>query len=181
MSRLLVLAGKIVTPDKNVKAVDAEGISPVDSKGCCLLVEDKKIAEIGPYAELKAKYPDAEEVGSLDYWAMPGFTNGHFHTQSGYQLRYGIREEPLETWLLRCYSQLMGTKTPELPYLESLYTNLKMLLSGVTSAVDFYVGVNEDSEFIGCEGGLRAAVDSGMRIAVAPTGRDADADIASLS
>ena len=71
---------------------------------------DGVVVEVGPYAELQARHPSAEVLGSAEHVVMPGFVNGHHHVGLT-PLQLGSPDHPSmhistrSTRLLRCSSR----------------------------------------------------------------------------
>ena len=70
---LLVGNGKLITRDSALPYL-ADGAVALDGD---------MVKEVGPFAELKAKYPDAEFVDAKGGVIMPGLINAHTHIYSG--------------------------------------------------------------------------------------------------
>ena len=70
---LLVGNGKLITRDSTLPYL-ADGAVALDGD---------MVKEVGPFAELKAKYPDAEFVDAKGGVIMPGLINAHTHIYSG--------------------------------------------------------------------------------------------------
>src|ERR1700755_830255 len=47
--------------------------------GASIAIDAKKIAAIGPNADLQARYPSAERIDGRGKMVMPGFANTHTH------------------------------------------------------------------------------------------------------
>ena len=92
-----------------------------------ILVVDRNIAEIGPAADLRARFPDLPRHGGPGMIAMPGMVNGHHH--SGITpLMHGVPFAPLEFWLPRFRAQRRISLR-----LDTLYSAIEMLESGTTA------------------------------------------------
>jgi cytosine/adenosine deaminase-related metal-dependent hydrolase len=88
---------------------------------------DGTIVEIGPYADLAAKYTPDEVIGSLDHVVMPGLVNAHHHVGlTPFQL--GSPDHPLELW----FASRLAARDVD-PYLDTLYSAFEMIESGVTT------------------------------------------------
>ena len=70
---LLVGNGKLITRNEMLPYVEDGAVA----------IDGQVIREIGSYAELKAKYPDAEFVDARGGVIMPGLINVHTHIYSG--------------------------------------------------------------------------------------------------
>src|SRR5215475_13731376 len=88
---------------------------------------DGTIVEVGPHAELAAKYQPDTVVGSAGHVVMPGFVNSHHHVGvTPFQL--GSPDYPLELW----FASRMATRNVD-PYLDTLYSACEMLECGITT------------------------------------------------
>ncbi len=99
-----------------------------------VLVEAGRIVEIGPAAELIARNPHAECIGQASDLVMPGLVNAHHHTGLT-PLQHGTPFLPLELWLPR----FMGWRALD-PYLDTLYSAIEMVESGVTTVQHIHGG-----------------------------------------
>jgi 5-methylthioadenosine/S-adenosylhomocysteine deaminase len=89
--------------------------------------QDGKIIEIGNYADLAQKYEVDQVIGSANHIVLPGFVNSHHHIGlSSFQL--GSPDAPLELWLANRIAHRHID-----PYLDTLYSALLMIESGITT------------------------------------------------
>jgi cytosine/adenosine deaminase-related metal-dependent hydrolase len=129
---------------------------------------DGEIIDIGPYEELRTKYPTDKVLGSADHVVMPGFVNSHHHVGlTPFQL--GSPDYPLELW----FASRAAARDVD-PYLDTLYSAFEMLESGITSVQHLHAWrgapaarVLEKAEQI-----LKAYEDVGMRVSYAYMLRD---------
>jgi 5-methylthioadenosine/S-adenosylhomocysteine deaminase len=99
------------------------------SHGAVVLDEGKVVA-VDDYDVLKARHPDAEEIGSDDHVVMPGLINTHHHGTGLSMFQLGTGDDYLEPWLLDWFC----TK-PLDAYLDTLYACMKLIRSGVTTVL----------------------------------------------
>lgn len=89
--------------------------------------EDGVIVEIGQWEDMRAKYVNAEVLGSAHHVVMPGFVNSHHHVGvTPFQL--GSPDLPLELWL----GSRIGARDVN-PHLDTLYSAFEMVESGITT------------------------------------------------
>ena len=70
---LLVGNGKVITRDEALPYLEDGAV----------LLDGEAVREVGPLAELKAKYPGTEFVDAKGGVIMPGLINVHTHIYSG--------------------------------------------------------------------------------------------------
>lgn len=124
-----------------------------------VLIEDDRIAQVGPRFEAEAI---DRVIDATDMLLMPGMINAHIHTeQNSFRGRYpGL---PLEILMLYAYP-LTGAAPldPEAIYLRTLLAGIESLKSGVTSILDDVMEVpTQGLEQLGSV--FRAYGDIGMR------------------
>lgn len=120
------------------------------------------IAAVGDYTSLKQHYPDYREIGSNAHLIMPGLVNVHHHGWGLSAVQQGALDDTLEPWI---YDLLM-LKSPTNVYLDTLYGNIKLLESGVTTVLHSHfcrTGNHEDE----VNATLKAYETSGQRVALA--------------
>ncbi len=98
-----------------------------------VLVEDGRIAALGPFAELSGAHPGAPVLGSTRHAVMPGLINGHHHSMAASHVQQGAPDMLLESWLK---ALLRMRATPA--RLDILLSASRLLKSGVTAVVDLY-------------------------------------------
>lgn len=101
--------------------------------GAAVRIAGDSIAEIGDWAELRARHPAAEVVGSDRCAVIPGLINAHHHSSAVSALQQGIPDRILEAWLVTL-SLARGVD----PRLATLLSATRLLRSGVTSVVDVH-------------------------------------------
>lgn len=126
-------------------------------------VEGGAIAEIGRWADLQARYPGAEVVGSEGVAVMPGLINAHHHSSAATLLQEGIPDRLLESWIIS-----LGLCRPVDPRLAILLSAARLLRSGVTSVVDVHGGHGSVDSYAAEARAILAAYETaGIRAAVA--------------
>lgn len=129
---------------------------------------DGIVQEIGAYPHVKARHPDAPQVGSDRSVVLPGFINGHHHVGLT-PTQLGSPDLPLELWLIhRLRARYID------PYLDTLYSAFEMLASGVTTVQHIRagtIGSIRQSEETAREI-IRAYQDIGMRVSLSFSVRD---------
>lgn len=96
-------------------------------EAAAIRVQEGQIVEIGPMADLTARYPDLPHHGGPDMVALPGLVNGHHHFGLT-PLMAGVPFAPLEFWLPR-FRAMRGLG----PRLDTLFSAIEMLESGTTT------------------------------------------------
>ena len=133
-----------------------------------ILVEDGKIAEIGPASDLTARHPDLPREGGAEMIALPGFVNSHHHFGIT-PLMSGVPFAPLEFWLPR-FRAMRGVGHR----LETLYSAIEMLESGTTTVHHINSGLvgTPDSWETATDAILAAYGEVGMRVSYSFMMRD---------
>ena len=100
-------------------------------------VKDGRIVEVGPSAELEAKYTDAARVTDLDgKIVFPGFVNTHNHLFQ--TLLKGLGDDMvLKDWLETMTFPAATNLTREDCYLASMLGCMEGLHSGITTMLDY--------------------------------------------
>lgn len=122
-----------------------------------LLIEDGRIAEIGPSLDAP---PGTEVVDVRDCLILPGLIQGHVHL--GQTLFRGLAEgRRLLPWLRERIWPLEAAHDDESAYVSGLVGAVECLLSGTTTVQDIGLGP-------GFRGLLRALDESGLRAVTGP-------------
>lgn len=124
-----------------------------------LAIDEGRIIDIGPYTQLKEKYPNFEQFGDAKTFVLPGFSNAHHHVNRTF--RSGLVEEPLELWLVGRYAMENGDD--EHLYLNAAYSAIELIKSGTTAVLDHYYGSNE-LPYFGADVLIRAYRDAGLKV-----------------
>ncbi|MHB1219439.1 MAG: amidohydrolase family protein [Alphaproteobacteria bacterium] len=156
MARDLLIRGRFVITDP--RALPAGGMI----ENGAVLASGGMIVKSGAFETLRVRHPDAEIVGTDRFLMIPGLINAHHHGRGLQGIQLGIRDEPLETWLLGFIGQ-----PPLDVYLDTLHANLRLIRSGVTTVLhSAYTRVPGRLE-TETRDALRAYTDAGLRVAYA--------------
>jgi cytosine/adenosine deaminase-related metal-dependent hydrolase len=129
--------------------------------------ENGTIVEIGPLAELAAKYRPDELVGSDRLVVVPGLVDAHHHVGlTPFQL--GSPDYPLELWFASRYA----ARSVDF-YLDTLYSAFEQLESGVTTVHHLTSRLGPAADWPAAAGRvLKAYRDIGLRVTFSPMVRD---------
>jgi 5-methylthioadenosine/S-adenosylhomocysteine deaminase len=146
MSRLLIKNGYLIT-------MDAEG----NNYYCDLLIEDKRIKQIGPDLDGNAE----KVIDATNMLVLPGFVQAHIHLCQSL-LRGQADDVPLMKWL-DTITSLEFRHTPETLYASARLGIAEMIKSGATSVIDMGTLHHQDSVFMAIEeSGIRAQAGKAM-------------------
>ncbi|SLN56469.1 amidohydrolase family protein [Roseisalinus antarcticus] len=106
--------------------VDAQDRVEAVRDGAILCI-DGKIAQIGPWEEIRAANPDVTVLGDGDALVIPGLVDAHHHIGMT-PIQLGSPDLPLELWLTH---QWRARAVP--PYLDALVSGFEHVASGVTA------------------------------------------------
>ena len=152
MNEHLIVRGRWVLADAATLVADG-----------AVLVAGDTIAEVGPWAELRGRHPEAKVIGSDEAAVLPGLINAHHHSRGVSALQQGVPDLLLESWLL-----LHARLRPGDPYLDTALSAARLLRSGVTSVVEVHGGRGTPERYAGaCRRALEAYDESGIRVAFA--------------
>lgn len=130
--------------------------------------EAGRIAEIGPFAEIAARHPDASILGTSESLVIPGLINSHHHVGMT-PVQLGSPDLPLELWLTHHWRH----RLPD-PYLDTLYSAFELIASGVTAVQ--HLGGMKPAPVSGWPDNASAVInayrDIGMRVSFAFCNRD---------
>ncbi len=131
-----------------------------------LALRGGRIEALGDWRDLRARYPQAEAIGSERVAVLPGLIDAHHHSGGVTALQQGIPDLLLEPWILM-HARMRPTEV----YLDTLLSAARLLRSGVTSVVDLRSGRGTAAAYAGTlrralqaydEAGLRAALAAGL-------------------
>ena len=125
-------------------------------------VTGTRIAAVGSYTALKRHYPDHREIGSNEHLIMPGLVDVHHHGWGLSAVQQGALDDTLEPWIY----DLVRLKSPTNVYVDTLYGNMKLLESGVTTVLHSHFCRTENYEDE-VNATLKAYETSGQRVALA--------------
>lgn len=128
-----------------------------------VLIENDRIAEVGPWRDLAQRHPDVEAVGGDAHAVIPGLINAHHHSHGISSIQHGIPDLHLEPWILAWH------RMRELdPYLDTLLSAAAQLRTGVTQVIDVHNGGGDAQAYADVvREKLRAHADAGLRVAFA--------------
>ena len=133
---LIIGSGRIVTRDE---------AAPWYPEGA-VAIDGQVIRELGPTADLRAKYPEAEFVDVHGGIIMPGLINAHTHIYSGLARGLSIRGHDPRTfyqvldgmwWNIDRHLDLEGTRA------SAYATILECIRNGVTTIFDHHASYRE--------------------------------------
>ncbi|MDG4650178.1 amidohydrolase family protein [Roseibacterium sp. SDUM158017] len=116
----------LVTADHILTGFDPDGRTRIIEDGA-ILVEGDRVAGIGPAKLLRQQNRGLPETGGKGRVAIPGLINAHHHVGlTPFQM--GARDQPLELW----FPERLVMRDVD-PRLDTLYSALEMIASGVTT------------------------------------------------
>ena len=133
-----------------------------------LVVEDGRVTRVGPREELLAAGPYERVIGGPARMVMPGFINGHYHSECN--LVHGVYElifERANVWV----HGLFGPMDEQDLYDVLMVGLMDTVRGGQTGVVDAYYGRPTMQDF-GANVALQAYADLGTRVAFGLTFRD---------
>ncbi len=134
-----------------------------------LLVDDDRIAAVGPAAELETRYPHAPRRDLRRMVVMPGLVNTHVHLSQC--LIRGIGDDlALKPWLLERIWPAVGSYTEEDHRTSAELCLLELMKSGTTTFLETFLEGNHSFDSV-----VEAVVRSGMRAGIARCVMDIDA------
>lgn len=140
MTDLLVTARLLVTMDAGHRTIE-DG---------ALAVENGAIVAIGPRAQIEAQFPNPKRrIGGDRFVAMPGFVDGHSHAGHGLVRTLGGDDFPV--WRQACRDIYMLGATPEFWAAEARLSAIERLKAGVTTAVAYLGGGDENNRSDGVD------------------------------
>ena len=127
--------------------------------GGAIFQRDGIIEDVGPYADLKARYLPDEEIGGSNFILFPGLVNAHHHGRGVTTIQLGTLDDSLETWILNGWG-----RRPVDHYLMSLYTAMSMIESGTTTVMYNHGQAPAATVESDISDVLRGFGDAGMRV-----------------
>lgn len=108
-----------------------------DIAGGAVAISGERIAEVGTYADLSRKYPDAHVVGDEYGIVIPGLVNAHTHMSEA--LIPGMAENlSIWVWGARLLAPVMPYMTREMARIGTLFRGAELIRSGVTTVNDMF-------------------------------------------
>jgi len=132
---LLITAGTVITMEP--------GATPL-SDGA-VAIDDDRIVDVGPSAELMARYRPRRTIGGADKIALPGFVNAHQHLTGDRLIRSMIPDdlEPgrsIFEWAVPVHA----AHTPEDDELSAVLSLLEAVGNGITFTIEAGTVANPD-------------------------------------
>jgi len=148
------MSGPVIIHNATIVTADEAGAIHYDA---ALVVHERRIAAIGPTAELLARYPEAERVDGRGRALLPGFANTHTHFPR--TLARGIYEDLSPPHRPPFTGGLSPLPLPQLTADEQQVMvqlgALEAIRSGTTLALE---------EGVGIDGYAGALLDTGLRL-----------------
>jgi len=136
---------------KYLLTMDGQGTILKDG---AVVIDGDIISEIGPTAELRKKYPEAEELVEEHGLIMPGLINTHTH--AAMSCFRGLADDlPLMQWLQEYIFPREAKLTGDIVYHSTLLSLCEMIRSGTTSFNDMYLFAADVAGAVD-ESGMRA-------------------------
>ena len=143
----------ILLRDASIITENGDILSQMD-----LYISDGKIARLCKNGEMAALTPSSV-IDCSSFFVSPGLTNLHAHTAMN--IFKGIAEDvPADAWFNEMIFPYESRMTDEDVYIGTMLGIAEMIGNGVTAAADHYFGEEQV---------LRAALESGIRMDIAPT------------
>lgn len=158
MTRSLVVGNPVVTLDPG-QAVIGDG---------ALIVENGRVQRAGPRGDLEQQGPFDRVLGSPAHFVLPGFINGHFHSEAA--LGPGLYELLFERANIWMHPAFKPVDEQDM-YNAILVVLMQAMRGGQTCTVDAFYG-RPGLENFGIEVALQAYEDLGLRTALGVTVRD---------
>ncbi|MBI3507798.1 MAG: amidohydrolase family protein [Proteobacteria bacterium] len=115
-----------------------------------IAVDRGRIVAVGPREKLEAEFPDVRRrLGGPHCVAMPGFVDGHSHAGHGLVRNLGADDFP--AWRQACRDIYMGGAPTEFWQAEAQLSSIERLKAGVTTAVAYLGGGDENNRSDGSE------------------------------
>jgi putative selenium metabolism protein SsnA len=150
--------------------------NPYQENGA-VAIDGDRIVAVGPTAELKRRYPEAEWLDARGMVIMPGMINTHMHLYSTFARGMALKDAPPGNFLeilQRLWWRLDKALTLEDVYYSALIPLIDCIKSGTTTILDHHASpraVRGSLEMI-----ARAAVETGVRTCLAYEVSDRDGE-----
>ena len=130
--------------------------------------EGETILAVGPFAELRARWPEALLLGGPGALVMPGLVNAHDHGRGVSTFERGLTDGPLESWRLE-----QSARPQPAWYGQALYFGLLQMRSGITAFVHMHPTGAPPGKLLEMAGAaLQAYKRLGLRVCFALTAWD---------
>lgn len=121
-----------------------------------------RIVAVGPFADLAARYPDEEQIGSGEELILPGLVNAHDHGRAPSSLQLGTADDVLELWL----PSLIGQRAVD-PALAAAYAAIEQIENGVTTVLYSHYDPNLANDQSALAATIGAYEQAGLRTVLA--------------
>jgi putative selenium metabolism protein SsnA len=111
-----------------------------------LYIEGERIADLGPSAELEARYPGAERLDARGQLVMPGIICAHTHFYGLFSRGMGLPGEPAENFpeiLEKLWWRLDKALWPEDVHYSALVALVDAIRHGTTTLIDHHASQGE--------------------------------------
>ncbi len=132
---MLITHGRIATFGKNPQIIDDGAI----------YLEGDRIAAVGATAELKARYPDAEQLDARGQLVMPGSICAHTHFYGAFARGLALPGEPAKNFveiLQKLWWRLDRALDEESIRLSALVCLVDAIRNGTTTLIDHHASPN---------------------------------------
>jgi len=137
---ILLTARLVITMDPSCRSVDDGAIA----------VDRGRIVAVGPREVLERDFPEARRrIGGREFVAMPGFFDGHSHAGHGLVRTLGADDFP--AWRQACRDIYMHGATADFWQAEARLSAIERLKAGVTTAVAYLGGGDENNRSDGTD------------------------------
>lgn len=125
-----------------------------------VLIESGRVAAVDDFETLRAVYPEADVQGSQTDIVIPGLVDAHTHGRGMPVTALGVPDDHVDTFLVDYL-----TVPPLDTYLDTLFSSLRLLRSGVTAVVHSGLLRTPGEMRTELDDTIRAYRDCGMRVA----------------
>ncbi len=135
MNRLLILNANLITWGEPNQILESHA----------LYLEGDKIADLGPTAELRARYPEAETLDARGQYAMPGNICAHTHFYGAFARGLALPGDPPEDFpqiLERLWWKLDKALTLDDVRYSALVCLIDAVKHGTTTLIDHHASPN---------------------------------------
>ena len=147
-----------------------------------LYIQDGRIADLGPGAELVARYPDAERLDAKGHLVLPGMICTHTHFYGAFARGMALPGEPASNFteiLERLWWRLDKALWPEDVHVSALVCLVDAIRHGTTTLIDHHAS---QKHILGSLDQIAEAVDmAGVRACLCYEVTDRDGKKAALS
>ncbi|WP_206811731.1 putative aminohydrolase SsnA [Paradesulfitobacterium ferrireducens] len=128
---LLIANGTVLTLGQSNRVIENGGV----------LIEDRKIKEVGSTPDLKTRFPDAEFINARGRLIMPGMINTHMHLYSTFARGMDAKSKPPQNFgdiLEGLWWKLDKLLTLDDVYYSGLTPLIECIKTGTTTIIDHH-------------------------------------------